>query len=79
MQRDTPTSSSSLSRPPPPAAAGFHDAGGRAGSQANGYQSAVSAGHASGGTVATSDWAASKNKETWNSSRVCCYITVSVA
>lgn len=39
------------------------DAGGRSGSQANGYQSLVSA------SPASSDWASSRNKDSWNSSR----------
>jgi len=69
---------SSSSAPSRPTAAAPVDAGGRFGSQANGYQSMVSASPASSGTAA-SDWAASRNKDTWNSSRVRCYIIITAA
>jgi len=52
------------------------DTGGRSGSQANGYQSLVNASPASGGTTTSSDWASSRNKDTWNTSRVRCYIII---
>ena len=62
-------SSSSSASPARPPATAPHDAGGRSGSQANGYQSLVSTSTASSST-ATSDWASSRNKDTWNNSRV---------
>ena len=69
--RPRDVSSTPSSRSPGAAAV---DAGGRPGSQANGYQSLVSASPA-----AASDWASSRNRDSWNSSRVRCSIIITAA